>query len=92
MELFKTYVKDQEFIYLLDTINEDFGILGLNKDNTLVALFEPINTVQTLCLDGNVKADEIATKFGLTSSQSEAFREVLNHHIPNREDIEERGE
>lgn len=83
MELFKTGMKDNDFIYVLDGINEEFGIMDLHSDHTLVALFQPVNCVKPLKLDGKLKAKDIQEKFGLSAEQGEAFAEILNHHIPN---------
>lgn len=84
MELFVENTNGQRIIYMLENIEEDLGILNLNKDHTLVILFEPANHVEVMKLDGNVKQRFIQKYFGLDAYQSETFARLLNRHVPNK--------
>ncbi len=42
MELFKTHIKNHEFIYVVDDIKKEYRKLGLSKGSTLVALVDPV--------------------------------------------------
>lgn len=89
MELFVTKVDGEDFVYLLDGIREDYGVMGINRDKTLVALFKPVNRVQAVRLDGKVEPDELIGKFGLNNTEGKAFASILNHHIPDLKEEED---
>jgi len=86
MEVFKTTVQGNEFVYLLDEIRENYGILDLDPEHTLVALFQPVRGISAMKLDGKVDPEMVQKAFGLDASQSKFFTDILNRHIPNKEE------
>lgn len=89
MELFVAKVDGEDFVYLLDGIKENYGVMGINRDKTLVALFKPVNRVQAVRLDGKVDPIDLIGKFGLDSDEGRAFANILNHHIPDLKEEED---
>lgn len=84
MEFFQKEMDGHHFTYLLENVEENFGVMNLDRQHTLVALFEPVNAVQPVKLDGQVQQEEVQRIFGLNTQQSRAFAKLLNKHIPNR--------